>query len=255
MFPSRAVSGTALVAASALLLACGPARPGETEAEDAASFAALQDRGRAAMGVDQYTSTHLFDVLADGGRIELQRDTDDPEGVAVIRQHLQEIQRAFASGDFSTPAFVHDRPVPGTDVLVARRDRIEYVYRDLPRGGELRLITTDPDALEAIRAFMAFQRDDHRAGGVDHSRMDHSGMDHSGMDHSGMDHSGMDHSGMDHSRMDHSGRATDTAPPPSDPDAGALDATLPAGGAPGLAMGHDAMAPGSGRQPGTIRDG
>src|SRR5687768_12733016 len=50
-------------------------------------FAALQQRGKAAMGVDQYTSTHCFDALADGGRIELQRDSDDPAGVATIRAH------------------------------------------------------------------------------------------------------------------------------------------------------------------------
>jgi hypothetical protein len=34
-------------------------------------FAVVQARGRVAMGVDQYTSTHLFQPLSDGGRIEL----------------------------------------------------------------------------------------------------------------------------------------------------------------------------------------
>ncbi|MGH7129185.1 MAG: hypothetical protein ACREIV_11505, partial [Planctomycetaceae bacterium] len=38
------------------------------------TFADLQSRGHAAMGVDQYTSTHFFQPLPDGGRIELQRD-------------------------------------------------------------------------------------------------------------------------------------------------------------------------------------
>ena len=131
------------------------------------AFAALQARGQRAMGVDQYTSTHRFDALSDGGRIELQRDSDDPQGIATIRAHLQEIADAFSRGDFSTPAFVHaSARVPGTDVMAARRAHIRYVYRDLPRGGEVRIFTSDAEAVAAIYAFMAFQRGDHRAGGV-----------------------------------------------------------------------------------------
>lgn len=164
-------------------------------------FASLQERGAMGMGVDQYASTHLFDALPDGGRIEYQYDRDDPDGIARIRRHLKEIQEAFQAGDFSTPAFVHGQEVPGTDVMAERRTHIEYRYQDLPRGGELRLVTEDPDALQAIREFMAFQREDHRAGGMDHSGMDHSGMDHSAMDHGSVDHHDADHHDMGHDRM------------------------------------------------------
>jgi hypothetical protein len=144
------------------------ARPDTAGADTA--FAGVQQRGEKAMGVDQYTSTHKFDALPDGGRIELQRDVDDTAGVAQIRAHLKEIAKAFKSGDFSTPAFVHMQQVPGTSVMAAKRDVISYVYRDLPRGGELRIVTKDPQALDAIREFMAFQRQDHRAGGMDHRK-------------------------------------------------------------------------------------
>lgn len=136
------------------------------QATQDSAFAALQARGHRAMGVDQYTSTHRFDALADGGRIELQRDSDDPEGIQTIRAHLRTIAGAFSRGDFATPAFVHAEQVPGTEVMAARRAHIRYLYRDLPRGGELRIVTGDAEALRAIHAFMAFQRADHRAGGV-----------------------------------------------------------------------------------------
>ncbi|HSJ32467.1 MAG TPA: hypothetical protein VK933_13585 [Longimicrobiales bacterium] len=126
------------------------------------AFAALQARGLKAMGVDQYTSTHRFDALDDGGRIELQRDVDDAAGVTQIREHLQGIAAAFKSGDFSTPAFVHMQQVPGADVMAARRNVITYTFSELPRGGELRITTRDPAALEAIHAFLSFQRSDHR---------------------------------------------------------------------------------------------
>jgi hypothetical protein len=145
---------------------------GHTAGASDSAFAAMQLRGRQAMGVDQYTSTHHFDALPDGGRIELQRDVDDPVGVAQIRTHLQEIAKAFTSGDFTTPAFVHLRQVPGADVMAARRAFITYTFRELPRGGELRMTTKDPEALVAIHAFLAFQRQEHRAGGVEHGKME-----------------------------------------------------------------------------------
>lgn len=128
-------------------------------------FAELQNRGQVAMGVDQYTSTHKFDALPDGGRIELQRDENDRRDVATIRAHLKEVMGAFERGDFSTPGFVHAQEVPGTKVMAARRAQIRYSYDDLPQGGQIRLTTSDPEALRAIHDFVAFQRKDHRAAG------------------------------------------------------------------------------------------
>jgi hypothetical protein len=149
-----------LIASAAALLLAGTASAQDT------SFAALQRRGKEAMGVDQYTSTHKFDALPDGGRIELQRDTDDKEGIATIRAHMRDIAKPFAGGDFSTPAFVHMRDVPGTKTMAAKRGLIKYEARDLPRGAEVRITTKDPEALKAIHEFMAFQRSDHHAGGA-----------------------------------------------------------------------------------------
>ena len=128
------------------------------------AFAKLQERGRIAMGVNQYTSRHVFEVLPDGGRIELQRVEEDREGADTIRRHLQEIAAAFKAGDFSTPGFVHWREVPGVPVMAARRERIAYAYRELPRGGELRITSPDSVAVSAIHEFLAFQNSDHRTG-------------------------------------------------------------------------------------------
>lgn len=126
------------------------------------AFDAMQTRGRSAMGVDQYTSVHRFDALRDGGRIELQRDRDDADGAARIQAHMREIARAFASGDFGTPALVHLQSVPGTGVMRARRTSIRYEPTDLPRGAALRIRSSDPAAIAAIHRFLAFQRHEHR---------------------------------------------------------------------------------------------
>lgn len=130
------------------------------------SFAAMQTRGKMAMGVDQYTSTHHFDALPDGGRIVLERDTDDSAGVAAIRAHLHHIARAFQAGDFSMPEFVHMQSVPGTKEMAAKRDVITYEERDLPRGGEVRITTSDTAAVRAIHTFLDFQRHAHHSGGT-----------------------------------------------------------------------------------------
>jgi hypothetical protein len=156
-----------LAVAATFVLHATPASAQDT------TYAGVQKRGRTAMGVDQYTSTHRFDALADGGRIELQRDSDDSAGVATIRAHIRAIAKAFKSGDFSTPAFVHMRMVPGTDVMAAKRAVISYEPRDLPRGAELLIRTKDADAIAAIHRFMAFQRADHHAGGEAHGSPAH----------------------------------------------------------------------------------
>lgn len=138
-----------------------PTPPHDHASHDSA-FAAMQERGRRAMGVDQYTSTHHFDALPDGGRISLERDVDDSAGVQQIRAHIREIARAFKAGDFSTPATVHLKEVPGTKIMAERRSLITYEPRDLPRGAELYIRTSDDEARRAIHDFLAFQRSEHR---------------------------------------------------------------------------------------------
>lgn len=157
-------SAVGMLLGFAVVLAAPVHAQGHEHRSSDSAFAHLQERGRIAMGVDQYTSRHRFESLADGGRIELQRMEEDTAGAATIREHLQEIASAFRAGNFNTPAFVHWREVPGVRAMAARRAMIAYEYRDLPRGGELRIRSGDPEALRAIHEFLAFQRSDHRAG-------------------------------------------------------------------------------------------
>ena len=149
-----------------LLAACGGAR---AEPDADTDFAAVQKRGRVAMGVDQYTSTHVFEELPDGGRIVLDRDTAaDSAGIATIRAHMRDIAAAFARGDFALPGFVHAREVPGTAEMARLRDRIRYDAVDRPRGAEVRIRADGDEAVRAVHAFLAFQRSDHRAAGHEH---------------------------------------------------------------------------------------
>jgi hypothetical protein len=142
-----------------MLCACGGAR-------DDKDFAAMQERGRMVMGVDQYTSAHVFEDLPDGGRIVLDREPmADTSGVATIRLHMRDIAASFRAGDFTKPFQVHAQVVPGTTVMSAHRAAITYEVIDRPRGGEVRLRSADPMAIAAIHDFLAFQRSGHHAAG------------------------------------------------------------------------------------------
>ena len=141
----------------ALLVACG-------RSNNADDFAAMQTRGEHVMGVNQYTSAHVFEDLPDGGRVVLERaDAADTADIAKIRAHMRDIAAAFRAGDFTKPFEVHAQTVPGTAVMIARRAAISYEARDLPRGGEVRIRTSVSAAVNAIHVFLAFQRQEHHA--------------------------------------------------------------------------------------------
>jgi len=144
---------------------------GRLAAQDS-GFAAMQMRGKMAMGVDQYSSWHHFDPLPDGGRIQLQRDSTDTAGTNAIREHLKDIAMRFRAGDFAIPGFVHAQEVPGSDVMAAKREAIRYVFHPLPGGGEVRIVTRDSAAVAAVHRFLAFQRTEHHVGQHSHQSRD-----------------------------------------------------------------------------------
>lgn len=145
------------------IAACSRQDKAETHGDS--SFAALQQRGEKAMGVNQYTSQHVFEPLPGGGRIVLQREASDSVGVAAIRAHMDTISKSFGNGDFAVPGFVHaTNDVPGTAAMKRLKAEITYTPQDLPGGAQVVISTRNPQAMSAIHEFLAFQRMDHRAG-------------------------------------------------------------------------------------------
>ncbi|MDP9204586.1 MAG: hypothetical protein M3P12_03890 [Gemmatimonadota bacterium] len=154
-----------LLIALTLLGIAGCGRDDRREPQTDSSFAALQERGETAMGVNQYTSQHVFEPLADGGRIVLQRKQSDSVGETAIRSHMRTISRSFSRGDFAVPGFVHATgDVPGTKIMARLKSEISYTARDLAGGAEVLIASRNPEAISAIHEFLAFQRMDHRAG-------------------------------------------------------------------------------------------
>src|SRR5262245_1473379 len=93
---------------------------------------AAQDPSHA-MGLDQATTTHHFLLAPEGGSIEVT--TNDPADTTTrqqIRDHLRQIARDFAAGNFARPRATHGETPPGADVMHARRNGIDYTFEDLP---------------------------------------------------------------------------------------------------------------------------
>jgi hypothetical protein len=125
----------------------------------------LKRRGALAMGFDQDTTVHRFRSTATGGSIEVEvKDTADAVSLAAIRSHLEEIARAFANGDFAKPFQTHAEVPPGVPAMQRLRGAIRYRYEETPRGGLVRITTTNPKALAAVHEFLAYQAREHQAG-------------------------------------------------------------------------------------------
>lgn len=153
----------ALVFLVALTASGGSASSPHSQGDDS-TFAATQERGKTAMGVDQYISDHVFEPLPNGGRIVLQRDATDSAGVDAIRAHMRDIAQRFATGDFATPGFAHAHVVPGTDVMTAKRANIRYAVDTLEGGAMVTILTSDSATIDAVQRFLAFQRTEHHSG-------------------------------------------------------------------------------------------
>jgi len=128
-------------------------------------FAEMNDRGKRSMGFDQSQTTHHFRTLDDGGAIEVTvNDPADTANLAAIRNHLAQIAKQFAAGDFSAPLMTHAEMPPGAAAMKKLSDKIAYTYEELPPGARVRITTGDPKALAAVHKFLAYQINEHRTG-------------------------------------------------------------------------------------------
>ena len=115
-----------------------------------------------AMGFDQDKTVHHFPITADGGAVEVDvKDAADESSRSAVRTHLKHIADAFAKGDFSKPLLTHGETPDGVDDLQRLKSSIRYKYEDTPKGGAVRITTSDPGALKAVHAFLEYQQREH----------------------------------------------------------------------------------------------
>jgi hypothetical protein len=132
---------------------------------DDSATSAMNDRGEKGMGFSQTATTHHFLLNADGGVIQVEaNDPKDTTSRDNIRMHLTHIAKAFSSGDFAIPMFVHDAVPPGVPAMKQMKDKILYKFEETPAGAQVVIATTDPQALVAIQQFLRFQIAEHKTG-------------------------------------------------------------------------------------------
>jgi hypothetical protein len=130
-----------------------------------AHAASVDARGDQGMGFSHQRTEHHFTLTRDGGLISADAlDAADIETRDSIRAHFGHIAQAFASGDFDLPMFIHDRMPPGGDTMKRLRKEISYGTEPTARGARVVIRTANPEALEAVHAFLRFQISDHRTG-------------------------------------------------------------------------------------------
>lgn len=137
----------------------------EQHMEQMKKDADLKAHGQEAMGFDQDRATHAFTVTPEGGTIAV--DANDPADEAtrgLIRAHLLAVAIAFRQGDFSKPFMTHSEEAPGAPVLQRLKWDVYYYYAETPRGGIIRIRSVNPEAVDAVHAFLKFQIAEHHTG-------------------------------------------------------------------------------------------
>jgi hypothetical protein len=154
---------------SGLVARAGAQAPPKTSTQaagtDSSSAAEMDRRGDQGMGFRHDLTNHHFRLFADGGAIEVEADRpEDNASKEGIRRHLASIAERFAQGDFSLPMFIHATVPPGVETLRRLKGEITYTAENTPKGAQVRIATTNPEALAAIHEFLRFQIRDHRTG-------------------------------------------------------------------------------------------
>jgi hypothetical protein len=142
-----------------------PMHKAQAHAHDDSASTGMNERGEKGMGFSQTATTHHFLLNAAGGVIQV--DANDPKDTTSrdnIRMHLTHIAKAFSSGDFAIPMFVHDTVPPGVPAMKQMKDKILYKFEETPAGAQVVISTTDSQALVAIQQFLRFQIAEHKTG-------------------------------------------------------------------------------------------
>jgi hypothetical protein len=137
----------------------------KTHSHDEPGVSGMNERGAKGMGFPQTATTHHFILKADGGAIQVEANNPaDTASRDSIRMHLSHIAKAFDSGDFAIPMFVHDTVLPGLPVMKEMAGKMTYKYEEIAAGGRVVILTMDPKALEAVQQFLRFQIAKHKTG-------------------------------------------------------------------------------------------
>lgn len=138
----------------------------------------VAERGIHVMPFDLDKTTHVFSKTANGGIQQVTaKDKSDTEQIQLIRNHLSEISEEFKQGNFSKPAHIHGKDMPGlTELKTANPGQIKIEYKELTDGAKIDYSTELPRFIDAIHSWFDAQLGDHARHAVpghSHQHMHH----------------------------------------------------------------------------------
>jgi hypothetical protein len=141
-----------------VLLANGSMALGQTQQEH------VHRMSHNVMPFDMSKTLHVFKMTEAGGVMRvIARDPGESDQVALIRRHLKHEADKFQHGDYSDPAMLHGKDMPGLKELQAGASGITISYSEIPAGAEIRFETKDLHLLTAIHRWFGAQLSEHGA--------------------------------------------------------------------------------------------
>jgi hypothetical protein len=155
---------TAVLVSLVMIVLCRPSiASAQTRQEEVAT------RGAQVMPFDLEQTMHVFQKLEDGGLQKVVvKDPSNKKQIALIQSHLKEEAERFGEGDFSDPAKIHGKDMPGLAELKAGAGKISVRYAALPDGAQVRYKAKDPKLVMAIHQWFSAQISDHGHHASDH---------------------------------------------------------------------------------------
>jgi hypothetical protein len=144
-------------------------------------------------------AVHHFYLHDDGGTIDVAaKDPKDAAALDAIRLHVQKIALQFGEGEFAMPHGLQPAPepaasadhvmfvarqhgttdhaaagpvasifVPGTATLLRLKSDVKYTATKTDTGSRIEIVTTNPQAVQAVHEYLRFQINELRTGDLD----------------------------------------------------------------------------------------
>jgi hypothetical protein len=131
---------------------------------DDAHQSMVMEHGKQVMPFDQSQAMHMFLPSVSGGVVEIVVHDMNPAQIELVRSHLLQEAAKFARGDYSDPAYIHGKAMPGLVQLESGFSRLSVHYFETPSGAAITLGSADQSLISAIHEWLAAQQRDHNSG-------------------------------------------------------------------------------------------
>lgn len=128
----------------------------------------VMEHGAQVMPFDQKQAMHMFLPSGTGGVVEIVVHNMDTTQIALVRSHLLQEAAMFTRGDYSDPAYIHGKTMPGLARLESAASRVSVRYSETPTGAAIMLSSADQDLVAAIHQWLAAQQHDHSSSQMNH---------------------------------------------------------------------------------------